>query len=468
MSESQAAASIAKSLKVKVGALLRSKVQGVPVNEVEAVSQYRFVTKHTIRGVTYWMGQPRRGQQKLFKDMLEAAKWTAKQRRMPLPKLLKGSALHGRRQYQVRLATVVQIYGGGPEAPGDAQFLREHARSMEAIVQQEPAMEILDVQGKYGPYRTSQVKAFRNLLPRWSKVRSSKVWVQKLQAEYRPVLQQSKLLALQACVGEGVLLRAHRLLAVLRRTIQMVQGKDFECWVTNCGRNVSHHSGFIPMLQRFKVVRKVARSSASSLDLGSVTGLRYELRSDNLLEVLSRMCKLIKLADAIKELMSKVQGPRSCAAWITASRDLSDVVRKSPCPGMNNVTSYLTLWTMRAILFRRMYAAGASQLRVDNSLFSDFASTFPDQKKMLEKIVVAKPGLTCRAALNMSGYKGPPELMSMYLCFLKGIDRTSTEFLTKNVGILTKTRSDYKKRNFQNPVLRELVKLVRESMRRGS
>ena len=68
------------------------------------------------------------------------------------------------------------------------------------------------------------------------------------------------------------------------------------------------------MLQRFKVVRKVPRSSASSLDLGSATGRRYELRSDNLLEVLSNMCKLIKLADAVKELMSKVQGPRSCAA----------------------------------------------------------------------------------------------------------------------------------------------------------
>ena len=135
---------------------------------------------------------------------------------------------------------------------------------------------------------------------------------------------------------------------------------------------------------------------------------------------------------------------------------------------MNHVTSYLTSWTMRAILLRRMYAAGASQLRVDNSSFSDFASTFPDQKKMLEKIVVATPGLTCRAALKMSGYKGPPELMSMYLCFLKGVDRTSTEFLTKNVGILTKTRGDYKKRNFQNPVPRELVKLVRESLRRGS
>lgn len=465
--ELQAATSIAKTLKVKVGDLLRSKVQGPLVHEQEAVSKYRFVTKRTLRGATYWMGQPNRGKQKLFKDMLQAARWTAKQRRTSVKTLLKGSALHTCRQYQLRLATVVHIYGGGSEVPGDAEFLREHAHSMEAIVEQEPAMEFLDVQGKYGPYRTSQIDIFTNS-PAWSKVRRSKAWVQKLQEEYRPVLQ-SKLLGLQARVGEDVLLRAHGLLAVLRRTTHAVHGKDFRCWVTNCGRNVSHHSGFIPMLLRFKVLRKVPRSSVSSLDLGSTTGRRYELRSDNLLEVLSNVCELIQLADAVKKSMSTVRGPRSCSAWIKAFRDLSDVVKKNPCPGMRNVTSYLPLWTMRAILLRRMYAAGASRLQVDNSLFGDFASTFPDQMKMLDKIVGAKPELlTCKAVLKMSGYTGPPELMAMYLCFLKAVDRTSTEFLTKNMGILTKTRGDYKKQNLHNPVLRELVKIVRESLRRGS
>ena len=59
---------------------------------------------------------------------------------------------------------------------------------------------------------------------------------------------------------------------------------------------------------------------------------------------------------------------------------------------MNNITAYVPLWTVRAILLRRMYAAGASRLQLDNSLFSDFASTFRGPKKMLEKIVQAKPG----------------------------------------------------------------------------
>ena len=461
--ELQAATSIAKSLKVKVGDLCRSQVQGPPIHEQEAVSKYRFVTKRTLRGVTYWMGQPRRGKQKLFKDMLQAAAWTAKVRKTSVKSLLKGSALHSCRQYQLRLATVVHIYGGGSEVPGDAEFLREHAHSMEAIVDQEPAMEVLDVQAKYGPYRTDQIQVFQNSPP-WSKVHSSNVWVQKLHKEYG-LVSQSQLGKLKAQFGEDAVLRAHGLLAVLRQTALKVQGKDFTCWVTNCGRNVSHHSGFVPMLLRFKVVQKVAGSSVSSLDLGSQTGRRYMLRSDNLLEVLCKLCKLTKLADAVKKFMSLVRGPRSCSAWVKTFRGMCDIVKKNPCPGMRDVVSYLPLWTMRAILLRHMYATGASKLRVDNSLFKDFASTFPDQKKMLEKIVEMKPGLTCKAAMEMSAYKGPPELMSMYLCFLKGVDRTSTEFFSKNLGILMKTRMEYKTKNLQNPVLRELVKLVRKRQR---
>ena len=466
--ELQAATCIAKTVKVKIEDLLRSKVRGPgpAVLAQEAVSRYRYVYKRTLRGTTYWVGQPKRGKQRLFRDMLKAAEWTSKQRRTSVKALMKGSKVYGIRKYQLRLATVVQVYGGGSEVPGDAEFLHQTAQSMDAIIEQEPAMEFLDAQGKYGPYRATQIDIFRTS-PAWSKVQRSKAWVKKLQEEYDPV-PQSKLLDLQKRCGEDVLVRAHGLLQILRRTTEAVHGTDLTCWVTNCGRNVSHHSGFIPMLLRFKVLRKVPKSSVDSLDLGSATGRRYKLRNNNLLEVLGKLCKLIKLADAVRNLMSKVQGPRSCSGWTKAFRDLSDVVQKNPCPGMNNITSYLPLWTMRVILLRRMYATGASRLHLDDSSFKDFASTFPDQKKMLQNIVKIKQGVTCKEAMKASGYKGPAELMAMYLCFLKGVDRTSTDFLRKNVGLLKKTRADYKKQHLQNPVLRELVKLVREGLHQGS
>lgn len=464
--ESQAAASIAKSLKVKCADLLRSEVQGPAVDEEVSVSSYRYVTKRVMRGSAYWMGQPKRGRQKLFKDMKKAARWTAKQRKTTVKAITKGSGLHGCSQYRSRLAIVLHIYGDGSEVPGDAEYLRMHANSMEAIVEEEPAMEILDIQGKYGPFRMPFIKTFKRS-PSLSKVHRSQVFVKKLHQEYKPVLQ-SKVSDLHKRFGAHAVLRAHRLLAVLRQTIRAVHSKDFTCWVTNCGRNVSHHSGFVPMLLRFKLLQKVRRSRVSSLDLGSATGRRYQLRSNNLVEVLDKLCQLIQSADAIKEKLSSVRGPRSCSEWSKSFQKLSEVVRDCPCPGMRDVTSYLPLWTMRAMLLRRMYAAGVSRLRLDDSSWSDFAAGFPDQKKMFKKVIKAERGLTCKMAIQRSGYTGPAELLSMYLCFLGAVDRTSTRFLFTNEAILAKARVDYKKEHHQNPNLKELLKIVKASVKQGS
>ena len=93
--------------------------------------------------------------------------------------------------------------------------------------------------------------------------------------------------------------------------------------------------------------------------------------------------------------------------------------------------------------------------------------TFPDQKTMLDRVVKAEPGLTCAMAIRKCSYTGPPELMTMYLCFLGAIDRTSTQFLIRTKDIMAKARADYKKENGQNPVLKELVQIVKESMCRG-
>ena len=465
--EMQAVAVVAKTMKVKVVHLLRSEVEGPAVNAHAAVSTYRHVTQKVMRGITYWMAQPSKNRQKLFKDPAAAAAWAAQQRRqMGQPKrttkksLSKGSVLHGRWQYQRRLATVVQVYGGGSELPGDATYLRAHASSMEAIISQEPSMEFLDIQSKYGPCRDALVQVFR------SKVSSSKVM-----HEYEPV-SKSGLEALEFKYGADRLPRAQHLLAVLRRTVSEVDGKDLSCWVTNCGRNVSHHSGFVPMLLRLKVLRKVRKSTVPSLDLGSATGRRYQLRTDNLLQALDCLCQVIRLADAVQvKVPSSVPGPRSCSAWVQSFHDLTHVVKECSCPGMRNVKKYLTLWTIRAMLLRRMYASGVSRLALDDSLWSDFAKTFPDQKNMLSKILAsragrqAEKGLTCRVALERSLYKGPPELMTMYLCFLGAADRTSTPFLSKHQAKMGKMRRNYKTQHKQNPVFRELLKLVKKDLK---
>ena len=457
--EEEAAAALAKVLKVKVASLLRSQVpvvRGPEVTEDAAVSTYHFVTKRVMRGHTYWMAQPKRNRQKLFKDIKQAAEWTAKVRKVTLEALSKDSKLHNCNQYQRRLAVVLHIYGQGSEVPGDAAYLRSHAKAIGEIMKQEPAIEILDIQAKYGPSRDALAEAWKFSHP-WSKVQ----WPH-LRREYQLVSQKDLLDMERKHIG-AIVCRAQRLLAVLRRSIRQVDGVDFTCWVTNCGRNVSHHSGFVPMLSRFKILKKVRRSTVPLLALGSTTGLRYQFRNDNLLEVLGMLCTLIRFADAGQEKVP--QGPRSCSTWSKAFHVLSKTVKDNPCPGMKDPKAYVALWTMRAMLLRRMYATGGTRLALDNSSWSDFATTFPDQKDMLGKLIQAEPGLTCRDAMQRSQYKGPPELLTMFLCFLGAADRTSTSFFLKHQAELEKLRASYKEEHLQNPVLKELLKIMKNRLK---
>ena len=111
----------------------------------------------------------------MFKDIKQAAAWTAKVRKTTLKDMAKGSKLHFRSQYQHRLAIVLRIYGQGSEVPGDAAYLRSHAKAIGAIVKQEPAIEILDIQAKYGPSRDALAAAWKSSLKLSPRFRCSEV-----------------------------------------------------------------------------------------------------------------------------------------------------------------------------------------------------------------------------------------------------------------------------------------------------
>ena len=471
--EQEAAVEIAKRLKVAPHSLLREgKVQGSPdaasrskvhkqvpkLHEMKGsrskvpdsqASKFSYVTKRTLRGQMYWVGQPWWGKQKLFKNEDAAVAWVAKMRKTSVVKLRKGNKLHKFcTQVQKRLAAVLDIYGSGSEVPGDVEYLRAHAISSQKFFAMEPALEILDVQAKYGPFRDALMHCFQTSKLE-SEVPKSKVY-QKLQEQH----------------GLPRLCRALRLHFTLLEAMREVEGSDFSSWVTNCGRNVSHHSGLVPMLMRLKMIQIAAAGDRKCFHLSSVTGRRYVVQQDSRFAVLAKLCQVIKLADTLRETLYSVQGPRSCTAWCKTFHALRDAVHDHPCPGMMDTTSYLPLWTLRALMLRRMYSQSISRLRADHCSWQEFTGTFPDQKKMMTRIVAAKTvraggGLSCSQALKASTYKGPVELMAMFLCFCGAVEQVSTDFLLEHRTELKRARKEYKKTQGQNPVLMVLVDSIK-------
>ena len=116
------------------------------------------------------------------------------------------------------------------------------------------------------------------------------------------------------------------------------------------------------------------------------------------------------------------RGPRSCSEWCEAHRKVDNLVRTFPVPGMTNSKGYVIQSTINNLLARRMLSAGITTLKVDKAVkWDDFVAAFPDHKEMLPMTLgsrVAKcRNLLVKEAFSPIQYNGPPDALSLYLCF---------------------------------------------------
>ena len=78
-------------------------------------------------------------------------------------------------------------------------------------------------------------------------------------------------------------------------------------------------------------------------------------------------------------------------------------------------------------------------------------NSFPDQHCMFTRLVPAKlsrniANLSCVDVCNETGYKGPPDLVSMFLCLCGAVEKTNTQFLINNMHELRGIRDEYKQK----------------------
>lgn len=197
---------------------------------------------------------------------------------------------------------------GDKHLPGDLSAAICFAKNHQAMsmCKCEPALELLSVQGKYGPWKDSLLIAWRD------EVRESRS---------------------ARCSWQGdIHNRSDRLLHVLARACQLMAATDYRVWVQCCGRGVTHHSGFIPLLLRLKVLRRGTSTQGSkSLRLG-VNGTRYCLCNE------ARRTKLkeyIHAADKLRLALSCIAVPRSLEDYWVVWRKLTKARKDHSTSALN-------------------------------------------------------------------------------------------------------------------------------------
>lgn len=230
---------------------------------------------------------------------------------------IKGTA----QRVRAYLQALQHVYDLDKDVPGDLLSAIAMQKKHAAEFQREPALELLAIQGKYGPWKDS-------LLSAWRAARSINVS------------------------------RPQRILDVLTSACHSISKQDYHVWVDNCGRHVTHHSGFLAMLLRLGVLAKPGSTASGppasrrlmsrsprtrgSLPLG-VNGVVYDV----VLEVRkTKLQHFIGLADAVAGVLNAKQPPETLQDYWKLWQE---------CTGVRDEfqSGYLWPWTLRSMLLAR-------------------------------------------------------------------------------------------------------------------
>ena len=197
---------------------------------------------------------------------------------------------------------------GNPILPGDLEVgLRQYkTKVVLRAFDKEPFLEDLCLLAKYGPIKEHMVKEWRNLGCRGAKEHSMKE-------------------------------REEHCYKVLERTAQHFSGKALPEWVENCGRNVSHHSSFVPLLHRLGIVQSKKPREATKLDQLDMKGVggscvKYFTGAK---KARKKLRDFIGVADAV----SALPVPTSGAEWLKSMNIIGS--GKGP-------KKYLKKWHLRS------------------------------------------------------------------------------------------------------------------------
>jgi hypothetical protein len=184
------------------------------------------------------------------------------------------------------LATLLQppqeVYDYTFDLPADLASACQLRHQAGSLFDEEPALELLSRQGKYGPWKIALHMA-------WCKTSGRRTSRRKTSRR-------------------GVSSRVALLFRALSQACRLMANVDYKDWVDHWGRGVTHHSGFIPMSLRLQVIRKSAARDRGSLRLGLGSSNYYRLASS---ARLTRLGAWVAASDVIAQVLEASSTPRT-------------------------------------------------------------------------------------------------------------------------------------------------------------
>ena len=341
--------------------------------------------------------------------------------------------------------------------PLDLEDAVGRATSSAKMYRAEPTLQLICLQGKYGPFRTALLEAWTTLQAKPGPQRSRR----PTKESRSPGVKKDE---------EMLKNRAAHVFQVLVLAVRKCSGQPMAEWVRNCG-NLSHVSGFIPVLTRLGMVthgqggRRNVHLGANGLPYSLPIGPRRTAAAHRLIS------KYVQAADAFAEVLRTP--PRTCSEWLDKLQVLTARLEPIKAPGLASSCTYTLPWTFRAWAISSMRKEGIKSLGgAATCTLARFQDMFPDQKDVLGKLRRSWNVRRCQqgqAALQTAkdlmdelAYKGPPELLTCRLCLASAADLGAIpgSVFRAQAAVLKKCMQDYRALHQLWPCPAVLMRLV--------
>jgi hypothetical protein len=286
--------------------------------------------------------------------------------------------------------------------PADLEDAVQRLPAEKGMYKAEPALHLLSLQGKYGPFRQALFEAWKSTGPGVQESRSP--------GDRNSVESRAELVFQVVCVA---LKKCHRV--------------PMDTWVRNCGRGVSYVSGFLPTLARLKLLKHQS-TGRHILRLG-MRGEPYALQCTGKAKqtAIELLQGYVRAADVFAEAL---QTPlRTCTEWINCLTSVRSRLTDVGAAGMGDSSAYLVPWTFRAWAISIMRANHVRSLAGHHQCSNrQLSQMFPDQKQLVIRIwqslrvkacrTKQKPLVSCAELMRVLKCRCPVELLTCRLCLV--------------------------------------------------
>lgn len=301
--------------------------------------------------------------------------------------------------------------------PADITDLIQTRKKQELFCLAPGPLYVLAIMGKEGPWRAAIVRLTRKMSA------SKRVNMCALTGRTGPDPASCAAKAAAAKDVHGILVAACK--AMARRPI-----RERKFWNT-VNKNVSHHSGWLPVMQRIGILAKTPNNIApGSLVFGDPDSTRSQAYqtmpfSQTQVEWLSKM------GDMQQSLLA-TKAPKTINDWIDG------LMRFKKAASKTKKDAYGVLWTFRSAMIAEMAAAGIKRMGYKSSnTMTDVVKAFPDQSRWIKNFCSEgnslKIGTSISKFVRAIEYKDSVEFLTMDLCILMTVARGMSAKDVKNL-----------------------------------